>query len=59
MNLRVSLFNLNFPMIYIIHKILVLIKNHRNYLKDNICEFFFKKYNRLLSFKKINFFHTV
>ena len=33
--------------IYIVHKILVLLKNHLNYLKDNIFECFFKKYNRL------------
>ena len=39
----------------IIHKILVLIKNHMNYLKDNIFEFFSQKYNRILFFKKINF----
>ena len=39
-------------MIYIIHKILVLIKSHLNYLKVNIVEFFFKKYNRLLFFFK-------
>ena len=44
MDLRISLLNSNFSMIYIIHKILVLIKNHLNYLKDNILEFFFKKY---------------
>ena len=44
MDLRISLLNPNFSMIYIIHKILVLIKNHLNYLKDNILEFFFKKY---------------
>ena len=31
-------------MIYIIHKILVLFKNHLNDLKDNILEWFFKKY---------------
>ena len=35
-------------MIFIIHKILVLIKNHLNYLKDNILELSFKKYKRLL-----------
>ena len=29
-------------MIYIIHKMLVLLKNHLNYLKDNIFECFFK-----------------
>ena len=46
----------NFAMIYIIYKILVVIKNHLNYLKDNIFKFSFKKYNRLLFFfKKIIF----
>ena len=44
MDLRISLLNFNFSMIYIIHKILVLIKNHLNDLKDNIFEFFFMKY---------------
>ena len=39
-------------MICIIHKILVLIKNHLNYPKDNIFECFFKKYNRLILFLK-------
>ena len=34
-------------MIYVIHKILVLSKNHLNYFKDNIFECLFKKYNRL------------
>ena len=41
MDLRISLLNFNFDFIYIIHKILVLIKHHLNYLKDNIFEFFF------------------
>ena len=49
MDLRISLLNINFAMICITHKILVLIKSHLNYLKDNIFEFFFKKYNRLLN----------
>ena len=49
-DLRMSLLNFNFVMIYTIHKILVLLKNHLNYLKDNIFECFFKKYNRLLFF---------
>ena len=39
--------NVNFVMIYIIHKILVLLKSHPNYLKNNIFESFFKKYNKL------------
>ena len=49
-DLRMSLLNFNFVTIHIIHKILVLFKNHLNYLKDNIFECFFKKYNRFLSF---------
>ena len=51
-DLRMSLLNFNFVMIYIIYKFLVLIKNHLNYLKDNIFKYFFKEYNRLL-FKNI------
>ena len=35
---------------------LVLLKNHLNYLKDNTFKCFFKKYNRLLLFKKNHFF---
>ena len=42
---------------YTIYKILVLIKNHLNYLKDNIFECSFKKYNRLL-FKYKNYFFS-
>ena len=38
--------DVNFVMIYIIHKMLTLLKNHLNFLKDNIFEYFFKKYNR-------------
>ena len=59
MDLRISLLNVNFVMIHIIHKILVLIKNHMNFLKDNIFEFFFKKYNRLLFFLKNEFFKKI
>ena len=55
MDLRISILNFNFVMIHIIHRILVLIKNHMNYLKDNIFKFFFKKYNRLF-LKTIFFF---
>ena len=39
------------------HKMLVWLKNHLNYLKHNIFECFFNKYNRLL-LKKV-FFHNV
>ena len=35
---------------------LLLPKNHVNYLKDNIFESFFKKYNKILFFKKTTFF---
>ena len=58
-NLRMSLLNFNFVMIDIIHRILALIKNHLNYLKDNIFKCFFKKYNKLIFFQKNNFFHNI
>ena len=38
--------NVNLGMICVIHNILVLLKNHLNYLKDNISNAFLKKYNR-------------
>ena len=52
------LLNFNFVMIYIIHKMLALLKNHLQYLQDNILECFFKKYYRLLFILKIFFFIT-
>ena len=55
-DLRISLLNFNFVMIYIIHKILAFLKNHLNYLKDNILECFLKKCNRLLFLLKNDFF---
>ena len=56
-DLKMLLLSFKLVMIYIICKILVLLKNHQNYLKDNILEWFFKKYNRLLVFfKKSSFF---
>ena len=58
-DLKMSLLNFNFIMIYTINKILVLIKNHLNYLKDNIFECFFKKYNRLLFFLKNYFLQNI
>ena len=57
-DLRMSLLNFNFVMIHIIYNILVLIKNHLNYYKNNIFECFSKKYNKLLFFKRIIFFHN-
>ena len=55
-DLKMSFLNFNFLMIYIIHKMLVLLKNHLNYLKDSIFECFFKKHNRLLFLLKKIFF---
>ena len=58
-DLKMSLLSFNFVIIYIIHKMLVLLKNRLNYLKDSICKCFFKEYNRLLfKKKKKNFFTT-
>ena len=51
-DLKKSILNFSFIMTYTIHKILLLIKNNLNYLKDNIFECFCKKYNRLLIFQK-------
>ena len=47
-----SLLNFNFAVIYIIHKMLVLIESNLNYPKYSIFECFFKGYNRLLIFLK-------
>ena len=58
-DLSISLLNFNFAMTHIIHKMLALIKNHINHPKDNIVGFFFKKYYRLLFFKKTTFFHNI
>ena len=49
-NLKMSLLNVNFLMIYLIHIMLVLLKNHVNYLEDSIFEYFFKEYNRFSFF---------
>ena len=55
-DLKISLLNFHFVMIYIIYKMLVLFKNHLKDLKGNIFKCFFKKYNRLLFFCKYYFF---
>ena len=41
-DLRISLLNFNFFMIHIIYKILVMIKNHLNYLNDNVLNAFLR-----------------
>ena len=58
-DLKILLLNFNFVMIYIIHKMLVLIEINLNYLEDSIFECFFKEYNRLLIFFKNIFFHNI
>ena len=59
-NLKMLLLNFSFLMIYIIHKMLVLLKNHLNYIKDGIFEYFFKEYNKLLIFlKQISFSQNI
>ena len=53
---QISLLNFSIVMIYIVHQMLVLVRNHLNYLKDNIFNYLFKSYHRfLLSEKKIVF----
>ena len=51
---KILLLNFNFAMIYIIHKMLVLLKNYLNYLKENaflksIIDFYFLKKNKFFS----------
>ena len=58
-DLKAALLNFSFIMIYTIHKVLVLIKNHLNYLKDNIFKYFFKEYNIPLFKKKKNFSYYI
>ena len=54
-DLKRSLLGFNFVMNYIIHKMLVLLKNHLNYLKDSIFECLFKEHNGLLFFLLFSF----
>ena len=49
--LKMLLLNFDFVMIYIIHKILVLLKNYLNYLKEYF-RMHLKEYNKLLLKKK-------
>ena len=52
--------NVNLVMICVIHNILALLKNHLNYLKDNIFKCVFKKVYQTFFFKKKNiFFHKI
>ena len=59
-DLKISLLNFNFGMIYIIHEMLVLLNKNLNYLKDSIFECFLKEYNGLLFLlKRLIFFHNI
>ena len=42
-DLKTSLLHFSFVIIYIIHTMLVLLKNHLDYVKDNIFECFLKR----------------
>ena len=46
-NLKMPILNFSFFMICVIHKMLALLKNNLNYLKDSIFECFSKEYKRL------------
>ena len=59
-NLEMSFLTFKLVMIYIIHKMQVLLKNQPNYLKDSIFECFFKEYDRLFFvFSTNNFFNSI
>ena len=58
-NSKMSLSKFNFVMIYIIHKILTLLKNHLNYFKDNIFKYFFKDYKIDFNLNNYFFFHNI
>ena len=49
-DLRMSLLNFSFVMIYIIHEMLLLLKNHPKFSKESVFECFFKEYTRPLIF---------
>ena len=54
-DLEMSLLNFNFVMIYMIHEMLVFLKNDLNYLNDSSFEYLFEERNRLLFFLKKEF----
>ena len=58
-DLKMSLLSLSFVMIYIIHKIIALLKNHLNYLKDNIFECFLRIIIDFYFLKKYHFFKII
>ena len=57
-DLKLSFLICNFFMIHIIDKILILLKNHLNYLKESISQCCFKEYNRILFYFILFYFFT-
>ena len=57
-NLKMSLLNFNFVMIYKIYKMLALPKYYPNYPRYSILECFFMEHNRLFLVSQIIFFTT-
>ena len=51
-DLKMLILNFSFVLIYIIHKMLVLLKNHMNYLKDNFLNAFLRSIVDFYFFKK-------
>ena len=57
-DLKTSLLNFNFDMIYVIDKMLLSLKNHLKYVKDFFKEIYFTFILLLLFFFKKKFFTT-
>ena len=55
-DLKMSFLSFSFIMIYIIHKMLVLLKNNLNYLKDNAFKCFLRS---IIDFSKKLFFYNI
>ena len=57
--LKMSILNFSFFMICVIHKMLALLKNNLNYLKDSILNAFLRSIKNFNFFKKIIFFDKI
>ena len=58
--LKMPLLNFKFVIIYIFYRILMLLKNHLNYLKDSILEcFLYSVIYFFYSFSRNIFFHNI
>ena len=58
-DLKTSLLNFNFVMIYVIDKMLLSLKNHLKYVKDFFKEIYFTFILLLLFFFKKKVFHNI